>query len=90
MSDVTSGTGGWHLDKRVPIALIIAILGQALAFGWWAATQTAQLAAHGQRIDGLEKREDQDRAVSALVARDLGEIKGQLAILIQRMNRTGQ
>jgi hypothetical protein len=90
MSDVTNGTGGWHLDKRVPIALIIAILGQALAFGWWAATQTAQLAAHGQRIDGLEKREDQDRAVSALVARDLGEIKGQLAILIQRMNRPGQ
>ncbi len=78
------------MDKRVPIALIIAILGQALAFGWWAATQTAQLAAHGQRIDGLEKREDQDRAVSALVARDLGEIKGQLAILIQRMNRPGQ
>jgi hypothetical protein len=38
----------------------------------------------------LEKREDQDRAVSALVARDLGEIKGQLAILIQRMNRPGQ
>lgn len=26
----------WHLDKKVPIALILAIFSQALAFGWWA------------------------------------------------------
>lgn len=38
----------WHLDKKVPIALILAIIGQTFAFGWWAAAQSA-------RVDALEK-----------------------------------
>ena len=30
-------TGGWHLDKRVPIALIFAIIFQSITALWWAA-----------------------------------------------------
>lgn len=37
----------WHLDKRVPIATILAILGQAIMLGWVAASMNV-------RIDKLE------------------------------------
>lgn len=33
----------WHLDKRVPIALIVTIAIQTGSIVWWAATVTARL-----------------------------------------------
>ncbi len=39
----------WHLDKRVPIALIITVVGQTMAAAWWAAVTTT-------RVDQLEKQ----------------------------------
>lgn len=41
----------WHLDKRIPITLLLAILAQTGAGMWWAATTSA-------RIENLEKRAD--------------------------------
>lgn len=41
----------WHLDKRVPIALLLAILIQTGGGFWWAATTS-------ERINNLEKRAD--------------------------------
>ena len=39
----------WHLDKRVPISLILAIAMQTIAIVWWVATANA-------RIDQLERQ----------------------------------
>lgn len=39
----------WHLDKRVPIALLLAILIQTGGGFWWAATTS-------ERINNLEKQ----------------------------------
>lgn len=39
----------WHLDKRVPIALIFTIAAQTMAIVWWAATASA-------RLDQLERQ----------------------------------
>lgn len=36
-------TREWHLDKRIPIATIIAILGQAAALGWIASNMNARI-----------------------------------------------
>lgn len=41
----------WHLDKKVPIALIFAILIQTAGAFWWAATITS-------RVDNLESKVD--------------------------------
>lgn len=41
----------WHLDKRIPIAIILAILAQTGAGFWWAATTS-------ERVSTLEKRVD--------------------------------
>lgn len=39
----------WHLDKRVPIAIIAALIAQSVTIGWWAATMSA-------RVDFLERQ----------------------------------
>ena len=39
----------WHLDRRVPVALIAAIMMQTIGIVWWAATLSA-------RVDVLEER----------------------------------
>jgi DNA polymerase III delta subunit len=28
----------WHLDKKIPIGLMVGLLGQCVVFSWWAAT----------------------------------------------------
>lgn len=33
----------WHLDRKVPIALILAILVQTVGIGWWGASTNARL-----------------------------------------------
>ena len=43
-----TSSNDWHLDKRVPIATILAILGQAIMLGWVAASMNV-------RIDNLEE-----------------------------------
>jgi hypothetical protein len=38
----------WHLDKKVPVALIVTIAFQTTAIVWWAASVS-------QRVDALER-----------------------------------
>lgn len=42
----------WHLDKRVPIALIVSILMQTAGIVWWGATTS-------ERLNSLERKADQ-------------------------------
>lgn len=39
----------WHLDKKVPLALIVTIVVQTCAIVWWASQASA-------RLDQLERR----------------------------------
>lgn len=43
MSDDAQNGGGWHLDKRVPIALIVTIIMQTGGALWWAASQSERV-----------------------------------------------
>lgn len=88
----------WHLDRRVPIALIIAIIGQTAGAVWWASTISGAVADHARRVALLEagKVEDAraDRDSADRLARieerqrasqdSLTEIKQQLNLLLQR------
>lgn len=44
MSTQSGEAGGWHLDKRVPIALIVVILMQTAGALSWAGAATQRLA----------------------------------------------
>lgn len=48
----------WHLDKKVPLALIASLFIQAVTFVWWASAINSQSATHERRIDQAERRLD--------------------------------
>lgn len=50
----------WHLDKRVPIALIFAILAQTVAGVWWAATLQGTVNELSRRQIIMETQADGD------------------------------
>lgn len=72
----------WHLDKRVPIALIATIIVQTGTIIWWAATTSA-------RVEHLEKKVEAAAPQAERLIRveeklsgvqlSLGEIKALLA-----------
>lgn len=53
---MTGSKEPWHLDKRVPLALIVTILGQTALAGWFAASIAS-------RIDTLERDVERQRVV---------------------------
>jgi hypothetical protein len=44
----------WHLDKRIPIALIVTILLQTAAAVWWAADVSGTI----RNLDAADKRHE--------------------------------
>ena len=74
MNDTTAD-GPWMLDKRVPIALILAILTQTAAGVWWAASQTARLDTAEKRVAELESNDTKMTEAAAKSAASLAAIK---------------
>lgn len=67
---------GWHLDKKVPIALILAMLVQTATIVWWASAITA-------RVGTLEAKAVRGDAQVA----DIAALKVQLQALDARTAR---
>ncbi|HHN73059.1 MAG TPA: hypothetical protein ENK13_03115 [Thermopetrobacter sp.] len=53
---------GWHLDRRVPVALIATLVMQTIGVVWWAATISA-------RVDAIERRLFEMHGYAARLAR---------------------
>lgn len=62
----------WHLDKRVPITMIGAIVAQTFIIGWFVANMQAQVNDHERRMV------TQERTSEARALRDLAQ-EGRLA-----------
>jgi hypothetical protein len=77
----------WHLDRRVPIALVMGLVMQMAVGMWWVSKMDSRMERGEQRMVRLEAHDEISTSLQASVARDLGEIKGQLAILISNMQR---
>ena len=60
----------WHLDKRVPIALICTLLAQTFILGWWTS-----------RIDSRVASLEQDRVSSVAQATQLTNIAIDIAVM---------
>lgn len=52
-------SGDWRIDKRIPVALIVALLIQAAAAVWWAASADARLSVLEQKV--VTSAEDRER-----------------------------
>jgi cell division protein FtsB len=76
-------TEPWHLDKRVPLALIFAILLQTLTLGWWAAT--IQQRVHVLEIDrdSQQSRLDNTRDVASALTTQIAVIDERTETLLE-------
>jgi hypothetical protein len=80
----------WHLDKRVPIALIVTLVLQTGGMVWWAASLQATVSQQGQAIAALRSGEAaraiEERRISEALARLDERMRAQTEIL-QRLDR---
>lgn len=53
MTEIEDHSREWHLDKRVPITLIVAILIQSAAAIWWVSTYSTKT---DQRLKHVEEQ----------------------------------
>jgi hypothetical protein len=68
----------WHLDKKVPLALIMTMFIQTAGIMWWAATTTERLSAVERRIEMSAPQGDRLTRVEVRldnIVEGLGEIK---------------
>ena len=80
----------WHLDKRVPIALVFLIIAQTAGAVWWASAVNGSILALERRVDfGDETNRRQydrinaDREASRQTAEQLARVEG----LLQSIDR---
>ena len=80
----------WHLDKRVPIALVFLIITQTAGAVWWASAVNGSIAALERRVDfGDETNRRQydrinaDSEASRQTAKQLARVEG----LLQSIDR---
>jgi Tfp pilus assembly protein PilO len=69
----------WHLDKRVPIALLLAILLQAGGWIWWAASLNSRVDTVEDSIVRLESRNEALNKSTQEQAVQLGRIEEQIS-----------
>ena len=82
--DVTATLGAsWHLDKRVNISIIAAILLQAAIGVWQVAKMDSRLFSVEEKVVALQKRDEEERKVVEDVRGDLREIKA----IVTRMEK---
>jgi hypothetical protein len=81
----------WHLDKRIPVALIVTLLAYGGIGLWWAAGMEARVLNQGTRIDRLEHAALEGIRGQSLMNERLARIEersnAQVEIL-QRIERT--
>ena len=73
----------WHLDKRVPIALIFTIMMQSGAAVWWAAGIT-------ERMEQIERRQEAASARSESASAALSEQGREIAVLTEAVANTNR
>lgn len=59
----------WHLDKRVPLAMIIAIASQSALIVWWAAGVQAQIDSHDRAIEALSDTDERLARIEVILER---------------------
>lgn len=65
----------WVLDKKVPIALILAILGQTAAGVWWAASISARMDQGEEKVRVLQASDLKAAEINTHVAESLAAFK---------------
>jgi peptidoglycan hydrolase CwlO-like protein len=73
----------WHLDKRVPVALILALALQGAGGIWWASNTNERLDQVERRLEGFAARSDAMRG-------QINEQGQSIAVLLSRIDDTNR
>lgn len=73
----------WHLDKRVPVALLVGLLAQGGAGVWWAGTANERLSQVERRLEGFASR-------SEALQSEVNEQGVALAVVAARLDDTNR
>jgi len=89
-----NGHEQWHLDKKVPLSLIFAMLVQAAMVIWAIADIKKDVevlkAAMVQQIDRDSRQDRASSEAVSLVREDIKEVKSMLARLLDRQDKGGR
>lgn len=78
---------GWHLDKRLPIALIITIAVQTAGLVWWAASLSSRVDEQARRVTALESSRDAGQALMAGLRADTAVLRAQAETTQRQLER---
>ena len=83
--EMTEDNTRWHLDKRVPIALVVLIIAQTAGAIWWASAINGSILALEKRVDLNDEtnrrqydRINADREAGHHTAKQLARVEGLL------------
>jgi Tfp pilus assembly protein PilO len=82
--------GGWHLDKRVPVAIIFALLVQSAGVVWWASNIASRQSQVESRVAVHEQQINAMRDTAANAAVSLGRIEENVDALRNDIERVLQ
>jgi hypothetical protein len=83
----TPANDAWHLDKKVPIALIFALLLQTAGIVWWQASLAARTDDHGRRILLLEATDTRFEVEARRAAETLARLDERMQAQTQILRR---
>jgi Tfp pilus assembly protein PilO len=83
-------TGGWHLDKRVPVAIIFALLVQSAGVIWWASNMSSRQSVIEDRVAVHDMQISAMRDTAANAAVSLGRIEENVDALRNDIERVLQ
>lgn len=78
---------GWHLDKRIPVALIVTLLVYGGMGLWWASATDERLEGHKQRIERLENTSIESSKAQGQIAERLARIEEKSAAQVEILQR---
>lgn len=87
MTDERMPEQQWHLDKRVPVAIIFAILMQSLGGVWWAASINERTAQIERRLGAFAERSQQADREMAITQQTVAVLSAQLENQIRSIER---
>jgi hypothetical protein len=87
----------WHLDKRIPVALIVTLLGQMAVAIWWArgvdndvAALKTEQAAQAADIRAVSATQQAQAVSAGMLSQDVQSIKDSIGLLRQDQRETNQ
>ena len=85
MANVNSDSQ-WHLDKRVPIALILALVLQSTTAVWWAAGLTSRVDRNQKMLEDYQANKERVTRLEVYqesILRELQGLRSDLKTLLQ-------